>query len=428
MPNIFKQGDWAESFLQGMKLAQMRDEMGQKMEQLKQNHAEHKLRMEELKLRMEDQIKKREEADKLSASFQTDKGNLEPVIGKEATRLINTPQLYQKAVEAIISNAIKPEQMNEWTVLNEAAKGNPIALKIIDMKKNMTGAKPINMEVAYDTLGASYFPDYSTNIESQKAWNEKFQSLMSTPEGRKELMERRQSITPPSFSFQVTDQGIVPTITRGPGAGTAQPPTGLKKPMSNEMVTTMQQIGTLKDTLKAMKDVYKPEYVGPIAGRYRSIKEQTVGIDDNQALFRSRVAQLQNSLIYLMSGKQINEAEYERLKRQLPDVNLPSNVFNARMQEFERTVDSIIENRQKNMGAYVNNATGGNGGAIHSSLTAQEASTFSESQIIQRLQSDGFSLEQARTMAKDIISKRGNATTQPQQNSIQVGRFKVRVK
>jgi len=149
----------------------------------------------------------------------------------------------------------------------------------------------------------------------------------------------------------VTDLEGNPVVIPNRGTPTVTPVTGevIKQKLSSEMVVTEQQIGTLRDTFNRAKTLYKKDYVGPISGRVASMKEKTVGIPNEQAAFNSGIAQMQNSLVYLMSGKQINEQEYERLKRQLPSIELPSNVFEARMDEFERTLNSIITNREKNI-------------------------------------------------------------------------------
>ncbi|MDD4986092.1 MAG: hypothetical protein PHQ43_09965 [Dehalococcoidales bacterium] len=159
--------------------------------------------------------------------------------------------------------------------------------------------------------------------------------------------------TPPIYNFVQTAGGIAPGNVRTGQVG--QPVAG--KPMPSEMVTSEQQIGTLADTLSAMKQLYKPEYVGPVAGRAGKLAEQTIGVSPDRAAFNSMVAQLNNTLVYLMSGKQINESEMKRLRAQMPSVDLPPTVFKARMAEFERTVGSIVKERQKNMGGYGTNVT-----------------------------------------------------------------------
>jgi len=157
---------------------------------------------------------------------------------------------------------------------------------------------------------------------------------------------RKMNEAKPFYSFQVTDQGIIPTNTK---TGTQGGPSIGTKPLTNEAVVAEQQIGTMLETLERVKATYKDAYVGPAGGRYGGFKEKWIGLPKDQASFYADTAQIQNALIYLMSGKQINEGEYERLKKQIPDVNLPPSVFKSRMTVFKKTLDSIIAERHKNM-------------------------------------------------------------------------------
>jgi hypothetical protein len=229
--------------------------------------------------------------------------------------------------------------------------------------------RPVNMPNWYDAVGATFFPDYATNPASQAAWNARFTAMMGNDKGRAELLTLAQRIaqstTPTSVTYLQTNEGFVPATTRGPGAGSIGQPSGSHKPMTGEMVTSEQQLGTLKDTLDRAKTLYNPSWVGPIAGRLGGIQEKTIGIDPQRSSFLAQNTQMSNTLIYLMSGKQINESEYIRLKKQLPDVDLPPKNYEARVAEFERTLESIIENRHKNMGAWGvgNGSSVGSGGS-----------------------------------------------------------------
>lgn len=127
---------------------------------------------------------------------------------------------------------------------------------------------------------------------------------------------------------------------------------GLGKPPTNEMIQSTSQIATLKGSLDRVKELYKPEYVGAFAGRLGGLQEATTGLPPEQASFYADLADIQNTLIYLKSGKQINENEYQRLLKQLPDKNNPESVFNARMTEFERVLNQIISSKEANMQGY----------------------------------------------------------------------------
>lgn len=156
------------------------------------------------------------------------------------------------------------------------------------------------------------------------------------------------------YGFQMTAQGLVPVNIR---TGEIGEPTGLGKPLSGEMISQESQLATIKNSLDAVKTLYKPDYVGAIDGRASWFGENLFGLDTMQSAFYTDLADIQNSLIYLKSGKQINESEYARLLKQLPERNLPDNVFQSRLTEFEKVLNTILESRESNKGGYGNKVT-----------------------------------------------------------------------
>jgi hypothetical protein len=159
---------------------------------------------------------------------------------------------------------------------------------------------------------------------------------------------------------QTPEGGVVVGNTRGPaqvktipGPGsTILPKTAPALPTSE--VDSLQQIQTMREAVKKVSETFNKSYVGPVAGRAADVQEKTIGgygQTSKQATFYSALQQANNSLVYLLSGKQINETEYERLKKQLPDRTNSPVVFNARWREFSRTLDSILSNKEKQLKA-----------------------------------------------------------------------------
>lgn len=212
--------------------------------------------------------------------------------------------------------------------------------------------KPINMPPWYDSMGMEMLGSRYNTPEGQK----EFSDYIATPEGQKTASAYRskyaQESATPFFMMGQTSEGFVPMNARTGQVGQS---TGLGKPLTSEMIVANQQAGTLQETLERVKTLYDPNFVGPIAGRAGGIAQKTIGVDPKKAQFYSDLAQIQNTLIYMLSGKQINESEYNRLKEQLPSKELPASTFEARMKTFEATLSSIIENRKKNMGGYGTN-------------------------------------------------------------------------
>jgi hypothetical protein len=208
--------------------------------------------------------------------------------------------------------------------------------------------KELNLPPDIDTFGLQKMGQAYMTPEGRG----QLAAYLGTPQGAKEFNDfwtQRKMTAPNIYNFVPTAEGFIPGNIRTGGLGK---PSGIGKPMTNEMVTAGQQIGTLQETLDRVKNIYNKNYVGPIAGRLSNIAENTVGLKPEQAGFYSDLAQIQNSLIYLMSGKQINEQEYKRLQRQLPDRNLPPSVFESRMTNFEKTLKSIMGEREKRLGGY----------------------------------------------------------------------------
>lgn len=185
---------------------------------------------------------------------------------------------------------------------------------------------------------------------------------LSTPEGskawegeQKRLAGIAQLKYPPIYNVVPTSEGLVPFNART-GQPSSTPIGG--KPLPEGQIKQGADIGTLMDTMGRIKSTYKPNYVGVVGGRYGGIKEKLVGVPEEQAMFYSDVRDMQDALLRARSGAQINEQEYKRLTNFLPEPNLPPKTFEARMKRFEIELNSIISNRQKQLGGYGKNYKG----------------------------------------------------------------------
>jgi len=261
---------------------------------------------------------------------------------------------YNKDLETVFQQikkeqeAISAENPDAFPVSDDLMRGQA-RIRLDEWRKSqkVTEAKPINMPPWYDSMAMEMMGSRYNTPEGQK----EFADFIASPRGQGAASAYRtkyaQESATPYFSFPSTAEGIVPANARSGQVGAS---TGLNRPLTNEMITAIQQIQTINDAVKRLESTYKPDYVGAVSGRIGGLAEKTVGVKTEQAKFYSDLAQIKNSLIYLLSGKQINESEYNRLMDQLPTRELPSGVFEARMENFKLTVDSIIENRKKGMG------------------------------------------------------------------------------
>lgn len=102
------------------------------------------------------------------------------------------------------------------------------------------------------------------------------------------------------------------------------------------------------DKLYKQSKLDKLQFTGPIRGRLGTIGEKYTGnISPEEVEFRTTLADLQDSLLRARSGAQINEQEYKRLKRFLPDYIDPSNVFETKLKRFNEETKAIKQSRLK---------------------------------------------------------------------------------
>ena len=133
-----------------------------------------------------------------------------------------------------------------------------------------------------------------------------------------------------------------------PGGGNIQPKISPTIPTGE--TTVFQQIGTLKEALGQVTSMYEDSFVGPIAGPAGKIQDNW-GVMPNakRAEFRALTANLYNTIIYLRSGKQINEEEAKRLMDELPTMNISPTGFQAKLKKFTWELNSIERGRLRQL-------------------------------------------------------------------------------
>jgi hypothetical protein len=176
---------------------------------------------------------------------------------------------------------------------------------------------------------------------------------LDTPEGRSALSKTSSEITSPSYTFPVTSAGIVPAISRGPGAGTMGQPTGYRKLLSDAQLSKVGEINTVLKNIEKTKELYgygtgieHQEWVGPIAGRKGGLEAKFTGTaSPEQVKFYAYVKDMQDALLRARSGAQINEQEYKRLVAFLPEPNLPSTTFKAKLERFQEATQILLDEK-----------------------------------------------------------------------------------
>lgn len=369
-------GDFANSFAKGMQIGMMQRQVEMQEKRIQQDYEMNHLLKEEMGLKVRAQRNALEEANRYRQQWDEWKKPTEithdiPAGGDEFSGPTDM------RTETLIGPS-RLQQMFPGQVGQMLEMGGPDMLKTIAPKligEGLTQKDLLNSAYHYDPESWATFTRTGKVGDLKPRQSDKYQLVgnlgnglpvsynpmtqaYSLPGGIPYDKNIHGEIKPkaenPYFTIVPTASGFTPFNAK---TGTMGTPVGEGKPLPSEQVVAEQQIGTLAETLGRTRALYKPEYVGPIAGRLAGMKESTLGLSEEQAIFNATLAQMQNSLVYLMSGKQINEQEYVRLKRQLPDKNLPQSTFEARMNEFERTLNSIISNRKKNMGGYGSNVS-----------------------------------------------------------------------
>lgn len=153
-----------------------------------------------------------------------------------------------------------------------------------------------------------------------------FQFAGQDAEGKPRIFDTRTG------KFSTADEGIVHPR---------------EKTLPADTSSQLADFDTLSDQLALVKQFYKPDYVGIIQGRLGEVEQATgIGASKEQAIFRSNINSVRNQLLYLRSGKQINEAEYKRLVAELPDEKKSSVDFEAKLVNFEHVFDRLKTNRR----------------------------------------------------------------------------------
>ena len=214
------------------------------------------------------------------------------------------------------------------------------------------------MPPAYDLIGAKYL---GSEYQTPKG-RAKFAQLYSTdPAIQQEVTAKIKEEAgakfqgfPPQVIYLQTDKGFVPMPSRGSGVGNVplgKPLEGLGKPIPSDQVSKLADLDTLQKQIDDTRRLFKPEYVGPIAGRYGTTKEKVVDIPEDQVKFYATVKDMKDALLRARSGAQINEQEYKRLVSFLPDENLPSGNFAARLSRFQNLVNQITASKKDEISA-----------------------------------------------------------------------------
>ena len=136
----------------------------------------------------------------------------------------------------------------------------------------------------------------------------------------------------------VDENGVPVTkfVPKVAGAEYERPPTAAQQTQATE---TEAALGGLAE----LRTLYRPEWVGPLAGRIAKTKTLTTGGEPGQAEFLSQIATVKNRVIKAITGAQMSEPEARRIMEQIPDETLPPSTFEARMNATEKNYQMLLD-------------------------------------------------------------------------------------
>jgi hypothetical protein len=120
--------------------------------------------------------------------------------------------------------------------------------------------------------------------------------------------------------------------------------------MSGENAEFFAKAKTLSSVMSDIDGLYQDSYVGPIAGRVgRAVDIYTPFGDKDRSRFRNQVSKAFNTLVYLRSGKQINQEEANRLAEEFMAVNNTPVAFKSGWNSMKDELNTLVNSRQETL-------------------------------------------------------------------------------
>jgi hypothetical protein len=92
---------------------------------------------------------------------------------------------------------------------------------------------------------------------------------------------------------------------------------------------------------------FDPKLVGPIAGRVGNLKSMTgIGANEAEAQMRAVLGSLENQLLRARSGQAVTPQEYDRIRRELPQVVDPPIVFQTKLKVARALMEEAIRTKE----------------------------------------------------------------------------------
>lgn len=226
-----------------------------------------------------------------------------------------------------------------------------------DLKKEIEAAialqKKKQAEAAYAKNVPSRFPSLGEAAKIAPAETAKFEleNALQQQKGNEEDTRQRNYVrqlfqTPDGRSWavlgKVDEKGNPVVVPVGQG-GENQP--FIKPTLPAEQAEKTGTFNVLSEQLADADTMFDKKFVGPMDSVIQNLKLYTPAADPDFAMFKQNMADIKNQIIYLRSGKQINEAEYKRLMASMPSEYRSDSVFKNQLARFKAVFDEIRQQR-----------------------------------------------------------------------------------
>jgi hypothetical protein len=116
--------------------------------------------------------------------------------------------------------------------------------------------------------------------------------------------------------------------------------------LPTETVDKLADFNVIDSQMQRVRDNFDESFVGlakPLFGKGKQYLQNSA--TEKGAKFYQNLDSIRNQIIYLRSGKQINEQEYKRLMKEFPDEYKSVTDFNAKLDNFQEVFQDIYKQR-----------------------------------------------------------------------------------
>ena len=125
------------------------------------------------------------------------------------------------------------------------------------------------------------------------------------------------------------------------------PPEPKPVPLSPKERELITEEATALQTHDALASLYQPTFVGPVRGRLGGVGETTGNITGPEAQFRAQAAAIKNAVIAKLAGANVPKNEERRMLSQIPNVDDPPVVFEAKLRQTRSNLLKLAQMRRE---------------------------------------------------------------------------------